>query len=77
LKVAEQLGAVVHRERSRISCHAALDNAHAPFHEARRMKFTEAPSSTGNSAKPMDLQFSGPSLEMFSDARYHLCDALH
>jgi hypothetical protein len=55
-------------ERTRISCHAALDKAaYAPFRKEGRMKCTNATKSNRKSgvAKWRDLRFSGLFLEMF------------
>ena len=57
-------------ERTRISCHAALDKAaYAPFRKERRMKFANAIKFHRKSggAQWRDLQFSGPLVEMFFD----------
>ena len=56
-------------ERTRISCHAALDKAaYAPFRKEGRMKCTSAIKLHRESggAQWRDLQFSGLVLEMFS-----------
>jgi hypothetical protein len=56
-------------ERTRISCHAALDKAaYAPFRKEGRMKCTSAIKLHRKSggAQWRDLQFSGLVLEMFS-----------
>ncbi len=59
-------------ERTRISCHAALDKAAcAPFRKEGRMKYTNATKVNRKSgvAKWRDLQFYGPFLEMFFDSQ--------
>jgi hypothetical protein len=56
-------------ERTRISCHAALDKAPcAPFRKEGRRKYTNATKVNRKSgvAQWRDLQFNGPFLEMFS-----------
>jgi hypothetical protein len=41
---------------TRISCHAALDEAaRAPFSKERRMKFAKATNSTGNPEKGWEI----------------------
>jgi hypothetical protein len=55
-------------ERTRISCHAALDKAaYAPFRKEGRMNCDNATKSNRKSgvAQWRDLQFNGPVLEMF------------
>src|ERR1700679_91921 len=57
-------------ERTRISCHAALDKTTcAPIRKEGRMKYTSATNFHRKSgvAKWRDLQFSGPLLEVFFD----------
>jgi hypothetical protein len=60
-------------ERTRISCHTALDKAaYAPFRKERRMKFDNATKSHRKSggAWRRDLQFNGSLVEMFFDTAY-------
>jgi hypothetical protein len=55
-------------ERTRISCHAALDKTtSAPFRKEGRMQCTNAAKFHRKSggAQWRDLQFRGPLLEMF------------
>jgi hypothetical protein len=59
-------------ERTRISCHAALDKTTcAPFRKEGRMKCTNATKFHRKSgvAQWRDLQFCGPLLEMFFSTR--------
>jgi hypothetical protein len=61
-------------ERTRISCHAALDKATcAPFRKEGRMKYNNAIKFHRKSgvAQWRDLQFNAPLLEMFSDSFTH------
>jgi hypothetical protein len=60
-------------ERTRISCHAALETtACAAFSKESRMKFANATNINRKSgvAERRDLRFRGPFVEMFFDRAY-------